>query len=180
MSLSLRFPVRRRPLDQLFRHTVQFLPTIAFLPSRPFGLQIPRRGLASGKLRISPVLLIGRVVKAAVATVVAGADGRKHAGFRERERNNLFHDAQNQFRAGADVQLLEQAIQVGVGGVFGDGEPAGNPFLRQVVEHGLNDLDLALGHAQGLPDFVPCVVAKHCCSTQFAMQDWSSSGHANH
>lgn len=62
----------------------------------------------------------GRVAPTAIAAVMVRANGRKHSGFGQGERNHLFHDPQDEFGAGGDVQLLEQAVQVGVSGIWGN------------------------------------------------------------
>ena len=56
-------------------------------------------------------------MQAALAGVVAGAKGGEHGGFGKRERDHLLHDAQDQFGAALDGELLEQPIHVHMNGV---------------------------------------------------------------
>ena len=100
----------------------------------------------------------GRVVQAAAAGVALAADRGKCPGFGEGERNHLFHDAQDEVGSGGHRQFFEQAVQMGVYGVFRYAETAGDACFRQIVENALNNLQFALGEIQGAGDFGPGIV----------------------
>ena len=129
------------------------------------------------QLRVAPAELGGRFVAAAIAGAMMRADGRKYAGFREGEGDHLLHDSQDEFRAGGDVQLLEQAVEMRVGSVRGDAKPVGDCGLVEIVEDGLDDLQLAVGDAEGRGDFKPGPVAEQRGAEQFPWLRQAGSRH---
>ena len=64
-------------------------------------------------------------MQATAAGLMVAANGGKHSGFGQREANHLLHDAQNQLGSRSDGEFFEQAVQMGVNGVFGNAESLG-------------------------------------------------------
>ena len=107
-------------------------------------------------------------MEAASAGVVAGANGGKHGGFRQRERDHLLHNPQHQLGSALDGQLLEKPVQVHVDGVGRNLESFGDVRLVLIVENALDDLQFALGDVQGAANLVPRMVAEERRSPQLA------------
>jgi hypothetical protein len=115
----------------------------------------PEIRLTVGLLRFG-----GRVVQAAFASVVAGANRGKRAGFRKREGNHLLHYPQHKFGAAGDVEFLEQTVQVHVNGVRRNFEFFGYRRLVLIVKHALDNLQFALGDFQGVANLKPGMVGE--------------------
>jgi hypothetical protein len=101
-----------------------------------------------------------RVVEAACAGGVAGANGGKHGDFGQGEFDHLFHNSQDQFGAAGDGEFPEKPVQVHVNGVRRNLEAFGNFCLVLVVEDALNNLHLPLRDAQGAGNLMPDVVGE--------------------
>lgn len=94
-------------------------------------------------------------MQATAAAVMAGANGRKHAGFGQGEGEHLLHDSQDKFGAGGDVDFLEEAVQMRVRGVLGNSQTLSDPCLWEIVKDALDDLQLALRDAEGVCNLKP-------------------------
>lgn len=94
-------------------------------------------------------------MQAAIPDVMAGANGGKHAGFGKGKGDHLLHDPQHKLGAGGDVDLLEEAVQMRVRGVFGNLQTLGDPCLWKIVKDALDDLQLALCDAEGVCNLKP-------------------------
>ena len=108
----------------------------------------------------------------AIAAVMVGADGRKHAVVRQGEGDHLLHDSQDEFGAGGDVQFLKQSIQVRVRGVGGNAKATGNGSFVEIVKDGPNDLQLALCDVEGGSNLKPSVIAEHGSAEQLQWLAW--------
>jgi hypothetical protein len=101
-----------------------------------------------------------RVVEAAFAGVVVGANGGKHGDFGQGERDQAFDNPQDQLGAAGDREFLEQAVQMHVDGVGRNCEPSGNLRLVLIVKDALDNLQLALRDAQRAANLLPCKIAE--------------------
>jgi hypothetical protein len=108
-------------------------------------------------------------VPVAIAAVMAGANGGKHAGFGQGQGNHLLDDPQDKLGASGDVEFLEEAVQMRVNGVSRYAESTGNLRLREIVKDALDDLQLALRQGLSAANLKPGMIAEQGSSPQLAV-----------
>jgi len=102
----------------------------------------------------------GRAVLKTIAGLVARANGGKHGGSGEGERNHLLHNPQDQLGAAGDREFFEKPVQVHVNGVRRKLESLGNVRLVLIVENALDNLQLALRDSKAAGNLKPGMPAE--------------------
>ena len=85
------------------------------------------------------------VAKRTAAGGSVRADGRQGASWRDRQKEEFIHDAQDEFHPVGDGEFVVKAVEMCVDGVRRDAEVGGDGEFGAVVEHAAHDLQFARG-----------------------------------